>query len=321
MITIGFTSQQFREQEFFSNYLIKEMETRIAKSLEAKTQLGEDVLLEDIYVVQNPELLQDLTSRYWALEVTPVCNVACHTCFNGSNQHQASREGLRFMDLDFARNLADVIGNNPYYGKSRVMAISGGEPTLNIDRTADISKLFVERGGLNDIVIISNGIVLPLDESRLEAELMKFDKRVRWQLSYNTPLANQYQRFKGQKNSDYQVPDSEDPLLSKISHIIKIANSMGVSMTIRVTEFDDENGELSRKVKQNIPDAESYVEIIRGIGAALLEKRSKRRDTSIPLNRDKLYVMSDGRLFPTMHHVGHPIPMGRLYDIRQATYH
>jgi hypothetical protein len=277
---------------------------------------GRESVLRQVYVDDNPTVLREHSGEYIALEVTPNCNVSCRTCFNSSGAHQIDKEPLSYMDAGFAEAFATMLGANPFEGRSREICLSGGEPTLDLEKLASISHQFARLGGRNTVIIATNASVLPLGENALRDVFGTFPDTVQWQLSYNTPLQEQYRRWKRIRNPTYQIPDTKNPLLDKLRHVQRVAGSLGITTSIRIGELTHED--LFNTVVGVFGEAHVYRAAIRKIGEAIAVPEASGYGGPQSRNSESLYIKSDGQLFPRMDDVNSLSPFGRLYDIRTA---
>ncbi|MBI2655623.1 radical SAM protein [Candidatus Woesearchaeota archaeon] len=290
-----------------------------AKEVRITNPLGESRVLENILLVQDPEFIREMASGYLAIELTPSCNLGCSTCINSSNLSQATPMNAPFMDMEFATKLAELVGITPFVAKRRIIAITGGEVTLNLDRAAYISHLFADASNLNEVIMVTNGVALPLGQLELEAALSKIDPRVRLQLSYNAPLLQQYRLFQGKNIPDYYVPNSKDPLLAKIIAISKAARTLKIPVVVRVTEFPGE--QLYEQLNCIAELAELNLEsapMLR-LGSASKHPQAMPASPVAPPKLDSLYIQAGGNLYPTVFYIG-VSPIGILASVTDVKY-
>lgn len=319
-VTAVVTPKQMEKQTAKANYFGHRNNQKRRKVI-VETPLGEEKEFEEAHIIDDPNALKYGSGEYLAVEVTPNCNVGCSTCFNGSNRRQVGSEGIRYMSSSFAEQLAEAIGDNPYTGRVREICTTGGEPTLDLDRLVEITSIFAGLGGSNRIVVPTNSTVLPLDENELEDALARFDDNVVWQMSYNIPLLRQYERFRGDKNPYYQIPDSKDPLLEKILKIKRAAQKLDIRTTVRVGglthELDDVYDYVTKHTGKKEKLFSVYAAHIRNIGSAEKTKGAAERDTKVDKNHEKMYITSNGTIYPSMHLWGSDLELGTVCRIKR----
>jgi len=223
------------------------------------------------------------------------------------------------MGLGFASELAQLLGDNPFARRTRNICVSGGEPTLDIDKLVTITDYLTALGGRNYVEVATNATVFPIDEMELEETLRGFDKRVNWQLSFNNPLRAQYKLHRGEQSHYYQIPDRDDPLLYKIGLVKMVAQEIGINVTIRVGGLTHEINDTYAYVVANLGEKEPHFRVYKSavcaIGSAKGIEGAYERSDELCSSHEELYVCADGTMYPSMHWVGTDLQLGKVCRI------
>jgi organic radical activating enzyme len=308
MIKVVLTPEQKRAQvaDYRINYFAHpHLDLRKVDELQVITPLGQRVQHNDVYVVDNQSAVRRYSADFLFFEVTPNCNMTCGFCSNKTTRKgELKRENVRYVDMLFAQEFAESIGDNPYVGRTRTICLTGGEPTLELEKLAEITGYFGRLGGKNQIVVPTNCSTLPLDQSELEDTMSKFDSQgVEWRLSFNFGLIRQFASISGYQNRYYQIPDSEEPLLDKILLIKEAAEKVGAKTGINICGYRNEldwlNEEIRRRLGEETKNCFFQSSRIKRIGNAVNHEDADDVSVRVHPQKESMYVRNSGTIFPS----------------------
>jgi hypothetical protein len=275
------------------NYLVAKGMRRY-RSVAIASPFGQRREFTDAYITE-PSIVRLSSSKTLWIEVTDRCNVACRTCYNFSNTRPAYGEVNAYMSAEFAQELADFIGANPYPGQVRNIILTGGEPTIDFERLRALSGIFAALEGRNSLLIITNSTGFPTERTRLETLIESFGPSIAWFLSYNTPLADQYLHRRGKTGPLYDIPTSGRPLLEKIRCVSAAMRALGRDCVVGVNNLPGE--QLEHDLLSFLEPDRIYCSHIKRVGAAR-NVNGIAEPSGTTKQRDMLYVRGTGQVFP-----------------------
>jgi len=267
--------------------------------------------------IVRPGFINEFAMEYSAFEFTRDCNVSCPHCYVTAkkiNGHEPT-----YISLDFVIDLAREMKDSPL-GRKRIICITGGEPTLDID------KLGVRYGVLNELIkhkqidIATNLLAIPCNEDAIGDFFSKFGDAV-IQASYSPYLEKQYeliaqrmgeeafQKFEG------KLPENAKPeqtLLEKIRQFDDYAHKHGKNFRIRVNGVNrEEMDACMEKVKSYIGhkgrEEDEFIYAARVVKVGNGKKLGKAAEASEAVrqcsHQEEIYMCSNGDLYPTVNHI------------------
>lgn len=265
--------------------------------------------------------INDFSLEYLCLEFTRDCNVRCRDCYVLANR--IGKQEPRYIDLDFVFELANQLDYSPSAGW-REIAISGGEPTLDMTKLQSRYAILNELIPDKDIVIATNLLAVPHSETAIAEFFARFPGAL-IQASYNPWLEKQYEtiasnlsqpRYSHFEGKVSQRVRPESALLEKIRLFDDYAHKIGRKFYIRVNGVTREEAEKYKEKAISYMGTKGRAEgefifshrVVRIGGARDIDGVASADDPSIREcgDREELYMCFNGALFPGVNFIEKP---------------